>query len=57
MKNIAIRSFVLALAVVGFSASSIASAARTTNEAKTVVPTVVLGNVPAPACDTYCDLR
>ncbi len=53
MKNIAIRSFVLALAVVGFSASSIASAARTTNEAKTVSaqPTVVVANAPAPGCN------
>jgi hypothetical protein len=59
MKNIAIRSFVLALAVVGFSASSIASAARTTNGAKTgsAQPTVVLGNVPAPACSHgYCNM-
>jgi hypothetical protein len=57
MKNFAIRTFVLALAVVGFSASSIASAART-NEAKTVVPTVVLGNVPAPVCGVgYCNMH
>ncbi len=59
MKNIAIRTFVVALAVVGFSASSISSAATTqaTKASKVVVPTVVVGAIPAPGCGVaYCGM-
>ena len=52
MKNIAIRTFVVALAVVGFSASSISSASATqaTKASKVVVPTVVVASVPTAGC-------
>ena len=62
MKNIAIRTFVVALAVVEFIASSISSAATTqaTKVSKVIVPTVVVGNAPAPGCSAssgYCGMR
>ena len=62
MKNIAIRTFVVALAVVGFSASSISSAATTqaTKATKVIVPTVVVANVPAAGCSAssgYCGMH
>ena len=59
MKNIAIRTFVVALAVVGFAASSISSASTTqaTKASKVIVPTVVVANMPAPACGSgYCGM-
>lgn len=61
MKNIAIRTFVVALAVVGFCASSISSASttRATQASKVVVPTVVVANIPAAGCSAssgYCGM-
>ena len=50
MKHIAIRTFVLVLAVAGFSASSMFSASAA-NQAKTSQPTIVLANGgPTPIC-------
>lgn len=51
MKTIAIRTFVVALAVAGFSASSVysASTARAT-QAKVVVATPGVVSTPAPMC-------
>lgn len=61
MKNIAIRTLVIALAVVGFSASAISSASTTqaTKASKVIVPTVVVGNVPNPICGgvNYCGMN
>jgi hypothetical protein len=53
MKNIAIRTFVVALAVAGFSASSMYSAttARRTSEAKTLVAAPGVVKTPSPQCN------
>lgn len=60
MKNIAIRTLVVALAVVGFSASAISSASTTqaTKASKVVAPTVVIASVPNPICGgvNYCGM-
>jgi hypothetical protein len=48
MKHIAVRTFVLVLAVAGFSASSVFSASA--SEAKTNRPNIVLAGGPAPLC-------
>ena len=52
MKNFAIRTFVVALAVAGFSASSMysASTARAHNVAKTVVSHPGVVRTPMPMC-------
>ena len=60
MKNIAIRTFVIALAVVGFAASSISSASTTqaTKASKVIVPTVVVASAPTPGCGPeFCGLK
>jgi hypothetical protein len=50
MKHFAIRTFVLVLAVAGFSASSVFSVSAA-SQAKTSRPTIVLaGGGPAPLC-------
>jgi hypothetical protein len=60
MKSLLIRVFVLSLAVVGFTASSISSQATTTASAKASHGTVlgVVGSVPlcAPSDPTHCGL-
>jgi hypothetical protein len=59
MKNIAIRTFVVALAVAGFSASSMYSASiARNNEAKVVVahPGVVMTPTPLCAPGSTCGL-
>jgi len=52
MKNLAIRTFVVALAVAGFSASSMysASIARNNSEAKTLVAHPGVVRTPTPLC-------
>ena len=52
MKNLAIRTFVVALAVAGFSASSMysASIARAKSEAKVVVAHPGVVATPTPLC-------
>lgn len=51
MKNFAIRTFVLVLAVAGFSASSMYSASMTrANQAKVVVAHPGVVNTPATMC-------
>lgn len=51
MKNLAIRTFVVALAVAGFSASSMYSATTArANEAKTVVSHPGVVSTPTPLC-------
>jgi hypothetical protein len=51
MKNLAIRTFVIALAVAGFSASSIYSASTArNNEAKVVVAHPGVVSTPSPLC-------
>jgi hypothetical protein len=53
MKNLVIRTFVVALAVAGFSASSMysASTARANNVAKIVVSRPGLVHTPTPMCN------
>jgi len=53
MKNIAMRSFVLALALVGFGATSMISSAKTTNASATTAGIQVQTSVvvsPTPLC-------
>jgi hypothetical protein len=51
MKNIAIRTFVVALAVAGFSASSMYSASiARNNDAKTLVAHPGVVRTPTPLC-------
>ena len=51
MKTIAIRTFVIALAVAGFSASSVYSASTArANQAKVVVATPGVVNSPTTMC-------
>jgi len=51
MKNLAIRTFVVALAVAGFSASSMYSATTArNNEAKVLVAHPGVVKTPAPVC-------
>jgi hypothetical protein len=51
MKNLAIRTFVVALAVAGFSASSMYSATTArNNQAKVVVAHPGMVSTPAPVC-------
>lgn len=52
MKTLAIRSFVVALAVAGFTASSMysASTARATNEAKVMIAHPGMVSSPTPQC-------
>jgi hypothetical protein len=51
MKNLAIRTFVVALAVAGFSASSMYSASTArANQAKVVVAHPGVVNTPATMC-------
>ncbi len=53
MKNLAIRTFVVALAVAGFSASSMYSAttARANSEAKVLVAHPGVVKTPSPQCN------
>ena len=61
MKTILVRAFVLSLAVVGFTASSISSQATTTASAKISRMPVLgtAGSVPlcAPSDPTHCGLN
>lgn len=62
MKNIAVRSLVLALAVIGFSATSFttASASRTAQSAASkLAPKMSMLSSPAPLCPpgSTCGLR
>jgi hypothetical protein len=51
MKNLAIRTFVVALAVAGFSASSMYSATTArNNEAKTLIAAPSVVGTPTPMC-------
>ncbi|MGA7158373.1 MAG: hypothetical protein WBY53_16115 [Acidobacteriaceae bacterium] len=60
MKTIAIRTFVVALAVAGFSASSVYSASTArANQAKIAVTAPGMVSTPAPTCwpgKTSCGL-
>ncbi len=52
MKNLAIRTFVVALAVAGFSASSMYSASTArNNEAKVLVAHPGVVRTPSPQCN------
>ena len=53
MKNLAIRTFVVALAVAGFSASSMYSAttASRISDAKTLVAAPGVVHTPSPQCN------
>ena len=52
MKNLAIRTFVVALAVAGFSASSMYSASTArNNEAKVLVAHPGVVHTPSPQCN------
>jgi hypothetical protein len=53
MKNIAMRSFVVVLALVGFGATTVTSSAKTTSASTTMAGVQVQANVvgsPAPVC-------
>jgi hypothetical protein len=50
MKNFAIRTFVVALAVAGFTASSYSASTARTNQAKVVVAHPGMVNTPATVC-------
>ena len=53
MKNIAMRSFVVALALVGFGATTVTSSAKTTSTSATAASLQVQTNVvgtPTPLC-------
>jgi hypothetical protein len=51
MKNIAIRTFVVALAVAGFTASSYSASTARSIEAKAVVAHPGLVSTPTPMCN------
>jgi len=60
MKNSLVRVFVVALAIVGFSASSIASSHKTAKNAETASSSrVIVASVPVclPNDPTYCGLQ
>ncbi|MGD0647361.1 MAG: hypothetical protein ABR971_05150, partial [Acidobacteriaceae bacterium] len=50
MKNLAIRTFVVALAVAGFTASSYSASMARANQAKVVVAHPAIVNTPSTMC-------